>query len=103
VLALSILFSFIYNGTRGGVLLVLLAHAATNAFQGPWSAALATLPESARGVDPRLLVMVPQVALSALIVVLTRGRLGLHEAPTVQPRHVAFEYRYDAEIRELRG
>jgi hypothetical protein len=81
VLALSILFSFIYNGIRGGVLLVLLAHAATNAFQGPWTAALATLPESARGVDPRLLVVVPQVALSALIVVLTRGRPGLQRRP----------------------
>jgi pimeloyl-ACP methyl ester carboxylesterase/membrane protease YdiL (CAAX protease family) len=76
VVALSIQFSWIYNGTRGSVLLVLLAHAATNAYQGPWSAALATLPEPARGVEPRVLVLVPQVVLSGLIVVLTRGRLG---------------------------
>ena len=77
VVALSIQLAWIYNGTGGSVLLVLLAHAATNAFQGPWSAALMTLPEGTRGVEPRLLVLVPQVVLSVLIVVLTRGRLGL--------------------------
>jgi pimeloyl-ACP methyl ester carboxylesterase/membrane protease YdiL (CAAX protease family) len=76
VVALSIQFAWIYNGTGGSVLLVLLAHAATNAFQGPWSAALMTLPEGTRGVEPRLLVLVPQVVLSVVIVVLTRGRLG---------------------------
>ena len=88
VVALSIQFAWIYNGTGGSVLLVLLAHAATNAFQGPWSAALMTLPEGARGVEPRLLVLVPQVVLSVVIVVLTRGRLGLlvPSTPYVIPR-----------------
>ena len=81
VVALSIMFSWIANGTRGSVLLVILSHAATNAFQGPWSAGLALLPESARGVDPHLLVMVPQVLLSLAIVAFTRGRLGAPDTP----------------------
>ena len=65
---------------------MILTHAATNAFQGPWSAGLALLPEAARGVDPHLLVLVPQVALSALIVWFTRGRLGLASTPRARMR-----------------
>jgi membrane protease YdiL (CAAX protease family) len=77
VVALSILFTWIYNATHGSLLLVILTHAATNAYQGPWSAALGTLPESARGVDPHLLVIVPQVVLSVVVLAVTSGRLGL--------------------------
>jgi membrane protease YdiL (CAAX protease family)/pimeloyl-ACP methyl ester carboxylesterase len=86
VVALSIMFGWIANGTRGSVLVVILSHAATNAFQGPWSAGLALLPESARGVDPHLLVMVPQVLVSLAIVVFTRGRLGAPDAPLAYAR-----------------
>src|SRR5918912_3555685 len=91
VVALSIMFGWIANGTRGSVLLVILSHAATNAFQGPWSAALALLPESARGVDPHLLVMVPQVLVSLAIVAFTRGRLGAPDAPRdhARPRRLS--------------
>jgi pimeloyl-ACP methyl ester carboxylesterase/membrane protease YdiL (CAAX protease family) len=80
VVALSVMFTWIFNGTRGSVLLVILTHAATNAFQGPWLAGLALLPEAERGIDPHVLVMVSQVVLSLAIVVLTRGRLGLPPA-----------------------
>jgi uncharacterized protein len=86
VVALSITFTWVANGTGGSVLLVILCHAATNAFQGPWSAGLALLPESARGVDPHLLVMVPQVLVSLAIVAFTRGRLGAPDPPLAHPR-----------------
>jgi pimeloyl-ACP methyl ester carboxylesterase/membrane protease YdiL (CAAX protease family) len=79
--ALSIMFTWIFNGTRGSVLLVILTHAATNAFQTPWLAGLALVPASERGIDPHLLVLVPQVILSLAIVAVTRGRLGLPDTP----------------------
>ena len=86
VVALSIMFSWIANDTGGSVLLVVVSHAATNAFQGPWSAGLALLPESARGLDPHLLVTVPQVVVSLAILVFTRGRLGAPDPPLAHAR-----------------
>ncbi len=84
VVALSIMFTWIFNGTRS-VLLVILIHAATNAFQTPWLAGLAMVPASGRGIDPHLLVLVPQVVLSLAIVGLTCGRLTLYDVP--RPSH----------------
>jgi hypothetical protein len=71
------MFTWIFNRTHGSVLLVIATHAATNAFQGPWSAGLAILPEAQRGIDPHLLVMVPQVVVGLGLIAWTRGQLGL--------------------------
>jgi pimeloyl-ACP methyl ester carboxylesterase/membrane protease YdiL (CAAX protease family) len=86
VCALSVMFTWIFNGTRGSVLLVVLTHAATNAFQTPWLAALAQLPASERGIDPHLLVMAPQIVVSLAIVAMTRGRLGLPDGARMYGR-----------------
>jgi membrane protease YdiL (CAAX protease family) len=80
VVALSVLYTWIYNVTGGSVLLVLFTHAAANAYPLPWLAALQALPAQERGVDPHLLVMVAQVGLAVAVLACTRGRLSLAEA-----------------------
>jgi membrane protease YdiL (CAAX protease family) len=80
VAALSVLYTWMYSGTGGSVLLVLFTHAATNAYPLPWMAALQALPAQGRGVDPHLLVMVAQVGLAVAVLACTRGRLSLAEA-----------------------
>jgi membrane protease YdiL (CAAX protease family) len=68
VVALSILFTWIYTATQASLLLMILTHAATKALPG-------TVERSSRGVArvgsrcrPHLLVIVPQVVLSVLLV-----------------------------------
>jgi CAAX protease family protein len=68
-LALSVLFAWLVNGTRGSVLVVILAHAAINLAPEPWAAAWQVLPVEARGVYPAILVGVV-LAIAALVVAL---------------------------------
>ena len=72
-IALSILFTWLYNST-GSVLLPALAHAAINATPLPWNTAVYLLPEGARGMHLQIPVTVVVVALALLLVLLTRPK-----------------------------
>jgi membrane protease YdiL (CAAX protease family) len=74
VVACSVVWSWIYNGTRGSVLLVGLAHATANVVSMLWGNALLLLPQAARGADPRILQAVVVVGVAILVAVLTRPR-----------------------------
>jgi uncharacterized protein len=67
-IALSILFTWLYNGSGGSVLLLALAHAAINAMVLPWSTAVFMLPDGARGLHLQIPVTVVIVLLAALLV-----------------------------------
>ena len=72
-IALSILFTWLYNST-GSVLLPALAHAAINASPLPWNTAVYLLPEGARGMHLQIPVTVVMVALALLLLLLTRPK-----------------------------
>lgn len=72
-IALSILFTWLYNST-GSVLLPALAHAAINATPLPWNTAVYLLPEGARGIHLQIPVTVVMVALALLLLLLTRPK-----------------------------
>ncbi|HRQ42440.1 MAG TPA: type II CAAX endopeptidase family protein [Chloroflexota bacterium] len=73
-IAMSILFTWLYNGTGGSVLLPALAHAAINAMPLPWNTAVYLLPEGARGMHLQIPVTMVLVAL-ALLLFLIRPKL----------------------------
>jgi uncharacterized protein len=52
IAALSVVLAWLYNATRGSVLVTGIAHAAANAWPMLWGAAIQTLPEDARGIPP---------------------------------------------------
>jgi uncharacterized protein len=68
-MALSVAFGWLYNSTGGSVLLVILAHAATNLTPEPWAAAWQALPSGARGPYPAI-VIAAVVAVAAIVVAL---------------------------------
>ena len=70
-IALSILFTWLYNGAGGSVLLPALAHAAINAYPLPWNTAVFMLPEGSRGMHLQIPVTIVLVLLAILLVVLT--------------------------------
>jgi len=72
--ALSLLFTWIYNGTGGSVLLPALAHAAINAYALPWNTAVYLLPEGARGLHLQIPVTVVLSVLSVLLIILKATR-----------------------------
>lgn len=72
--ALSILFTWLFNSTGGSALLPALAHAALNAYPQPWNAAVYLLPESGRGLHLQIPVTIVLVLLAVLLVVRVRGR-----------------------------
>ena len=72
-LALSALFTWLYNGAGGSVLLPALAHAAINAYALPWNTAVFLLPESSRGMHLQIPVTIVLVLLAVLLVLLTRA------------------------------
>lgn len=65
--ALSVLFTWLYNGTGGSVLLPALAHAAINATPLPWNTAVSLLPEGERGPHVQIPVTVVLVVVAALL------------------------------------
>jgi membrane protease YdiL (CAAX protease family) len=69
--ALSLLFTWLYNGTGGSVLLPALAHAAINAYPLPWNTAVYLLPESARGLHLQIPVTIVLVVLAIVLILLT--------------------------------
>lgn len=81
-MALSVLFAYIFNSTRGGLLAVVLVHAASNtadnlryAFTGAWNDAALMLPL-------QLVLALTMVAAAAVVVLAARGR----RRPESQPQ-----------------
>jgi membrane protease YdiL (CAAX protease family) len=72
-MALSVLFTWLYNSTGGSVLLPALAHAAINAYPSPWNTAVYLLPEGARGIHIQIPVTIVRVVVAVLLVAL-KGR-----------------------------
>jgi membrane protease YdiL (CAAX protease family) len=70
-LALSVLFTWLYNGAGGSVLLPALAHAAINAYALPWNTAVYLLTEGSRGMHLQIPVTIVLVVLAVLLVLLT--------------------------------
>jgi uncharacterized protein len=66
--AMSILFTWLYNGSGGSVLLPALAHAAINATPLPWNTAVFLLPEAERGLHLQIPVTAVLVVLAVLLV-----------------------------------
>ena len=85
VIALAILFTWIYNHTRGSIFLAILAHTSINTPQ------LALLPlfPTVNFTQLNLAILIAFGIPALLIVILTRGRLGyrlLPEQPAMQPK-----------------
>jgi membrane protease YdiL (CAAX protease family) len=73
--ALSLLFTWLYNGTGGSVLLPALAHAAINAYVLPWNTAVYALPENARGLHLQIPVALVLTVLALLLILLRSSTL----------------------------
>ena len=73
-LAVSVLFTWLYNGSGGSVLLPALAHAAINAMVLPWNTAVYLLPEAERGLHLQIPVTAVLVVLAVLLVWRTNPR-----------------------------
>jgi membrane protease YdiL (CAAX protease family) len=79
VMSLSILFTWVYNHTRGSVFIASLLHAAIDTPQLVWAPlflAVGTTNSSAGEAALDLALLIPFSVLALLIVILTRGRLG---------------------------
>jgi uncharacterized protein len=73
--ALSILFTWLFNNTGGSVLLPALAHAAINAYPQPWNTAVYLLDEGNRGMHLQIPVTIVLVVLASALVFLVRGQI----------------------------
>jgi uncharacterized protein len=80
VLALNFIFTWVYNHTRGSVLIAALLHSAIDAPQLVWvplflSVGMANSTAGERSLD--LALLIPTGVIAVLLLLLTRGRLGL--------------------------
>jgi membrane protease YdiL (CAAX protease family) len=74
-IALSVLFTWIYNSTGHSLLLVSIAHASVNVWMANlWGRAVASLPSTAQGPDPALLYAVTLTAAAILLALRTDRR-----------------------------
>ncbi len=73
-MAISVLFTWLYNGSGGSVLLPALAHAAINAMPLPWNTAVYLLPEAERGLHLQIPVTAVLIILAVLLVWRTDSR-----------------------------
>jgi len=72
-MALSLIMTWIYNGTGGSVLLTALTHAAVNAYASPWNMAVSFLPESTRGLHLQIPVTIVLAVLAFVLALLHKG------------------------------
>jgi uncharacterized protein len=79
--AISVLFTWLYNGSGGSVLLPALAHAAINAMPLPWNTAVFLLPEAERGLHLQIPVTAVLVVLAVLLL-LARPKFLAGQATT---------------------
>lgn len=80
--AISVLLTWLYNGSGGSVLLPALAHAAINAMPLPWNTAVSLLPEAERGLHLQIPVTAVLVVLAGLLVLLARPKFLAGQATT---------------------
>jgi uncharacterized protein len=79
VISLTILFTWVYNRTRGSIFIAGLLHAAIDTPQLVWAPlflAVGATNSSAGEMSLNLALLIPFGVLALLIVILTRGRLG---------------------------
>lgn len=79
IMALTIVWTWIFNGAQQSILIASLTHAAFNATQALMSALLPSPPEQ---VGNSALIIL--VAIALLLVVVTKGRLGYTSVPAAQ-------------------
>src|SRR5215210_6631770 len=74
-IALSVLFTWVYNNTGHSLLLVSIAHASVNVWMSNlWGRAVAALPAAAPGPDPAILYAVALTVAAILLVLRTDWR-----------------------------
>ncbi len=78
VMSFAIMFTWVFNHTRGSLLVAILFHASTDAFA---TAAVGTglLPMQILLQSPYLPTLIGFGGLALLLIVVTRGRLGYHQ------------------------
>ena len=81
----GVLLAWMYNSTRGSLFIVMLAHGAINAMGGLYTSALADTDVGLEKVPYYLLSVVAFGLIAAIVVVVTRGRLGM---PDPADRHL---------------
>lgn len=82
----GVVLAWMYNSTRGSVFIVILAHGAINATGGLYFSALADTGIGVDRVPYYLLSVVAFGLVAAIVVAMTRGRLGMRDAATDQSR-----------------
>ena len=71
IMALSVIFTWVYRRTRGSLLVALLFHAALNTT----GVFLPILPEQAGSLQPYLITVILALGFAGLLVILTKGKL----------------------------
>lgn len=82
----GVILAWMYNSTRGSVFIVILAHGAINATGGLYTSALADTGVGVERVPYYLISVVASGLVAAVVLVMTRGRLGMRDAAADQPR-----------------
>lgn len=72
--AYATLFTWLYNSSGRRLPLVILAHAAINAYFSPWGTALTMIPPAARGIAPQIPISLAFALLALLVVLLCKPR-----------------------------
>jgi membrane protease YdiL (CAAX protease family) len=85
VVAVTFIFTWVFNNTRGSVLIAILLHGSMDVF--PNTFLLPHLPELAEMTESGVLTMYFGLALgfgvfAVFLILLTRGRLGAHTIPS---------------------
>jgi membrane protease YdiL (CAAX protease family) len=80
----GVVLAWMYNSTRGSVFIVILAHGAINAMGGLYTSALADTGVGVDRVPYYLLSILAFGLIAAIVVVMTRGRLGMPDAADEQ-------------------
>jgi uncharacterized protein len=83
IMLITIIWTWVFNGAEGSILIAVLMHAAFNATGG----LLPAIPETALQTAT-VVGLVVNIVLVALVIVLTKGRLGYEKNPSLAtPQH----------------
>jgi hypothetical protein len=79
--AISVVLAWLYNATRGSLLLTGIAHAAVNGWPTPWGAVLQALPVEIRATalaEFHILTTTATVAFAVAVVIATHAFASMH-------------------------